>query len=159
MNNEIEILPHIMIILLMEVKALICIPIELLFINIANEAQVLHIFFASTPLISQLSKCINNNTKNDIEQNCNNQQEKREVHYRPEIESLQVLSSCCLRWQKLSNTSSTSYTIIDGRQEAVHHGHTNAVSLHVEVAVVHVIVVVGFINENETDGGVNVDDD
>jgi hypothetical protein len=125
MDDEIEILPHIMIILLMEVKALVCIPIKLLFINIANETSVLHVFVTSLSLISELGKSINNNTKDNVEQNCNNQKEEGEIHYTSEVESLNIFFCSRLSWQELSNSSSTSNSIVDSREEAMHHCHTN----------------------------------
>ena len=67
MNDKVEILPDIVIVFLMEVKTLVCVSVEFLLVDVADEATVLHILVTGQTLISELGECINNNTEDDIQ--------------------------------------------------------------------------------------------
>jgi hypothetical protein len=75
-DNKVEVLPDIMIVLLVELEALLCVPIKLLLINIANEADVLHILDGLRFLISQLGEGIDDDTENDVQQDCDDDHEE-----------------------------------------------------------------------------------
>jgi hypothetical protein len=158
-NDEIEILPDIVIIFLMEVKAFICVSVKFLLVDVTDEATIFHIFVTGQTLVSELRERINNNTEDDIQQNCDHKQEKCEIDYSSEIESLNIFCGCCLSWKELSNTTSTSNSIIDSGKEAMHHSHTNRVSFHVQNTVMDVIIIISLIHKNKANSRVNVDDD
>jgi hypothetical protein len=66
MDNEIYILPNVVIGDSVVLEALLCVPVERLSIDAANEAYILAIIIGLTFLISQLRKCIDNDTKDDV---------------------------------------------------------------------------------------------
>ena len=72
MNDEVKVLPNVVVIFLMELKAFFRFSVKLLFLNIADEAEIFHIFNGLRFLISELCKCINDDTENNVEQDCNN---------------------------------------------------------------------------------------
>lgn len=67
MNDEVQILPHIVIVFLMEVKPFVCVSVKFLLVNVADEAPVFHILVTGQTFISELGECINNNTEDDIQ--------------------------------------------------------------------------------------------
>ena len=66
MNDEVDILPNIVISDGMELETFFCIPVERLPIDTANEAHIFTVIICLSLLISQLCKCINNDTEDDI---------------------------------------------------------------------------------------------
>ena len=76
MDDKVQILPDIMIILDVELEALFGILIEHLPFMVANEAYVFHVSLGFIFLTSQLSESINDNTENDVQQDCDDDQEE-----------------------------------------------------------------------------------
>jgi hypothetical protein len=113
MDNEIDILPNVMIGDSVVLEALLCVPVERLSIDAANEAHILAIIIGLTLLISQLRKCIDNDTKDDVQQDCDDEQEEGQVVCGSEVETLKVLGCGSLCWQKLADTATTTKTIVD----------------------------------------------
>lgn len=110
-----------MILLSVKLKALSSVSFEHLSIQIANEAKVLDVLLSLGFLISQLSKCIDDDTEDDVEEDCDDQQEESQVIYRSEVESLLILFDRCLGGQEFSDTTSTSQPVVDSGKEAMHH--------------------------------------
>jgi hypothetical protein len=77
MNDEIQVLPDAVVISGVMIKAVFCVSVQNLSINATNEASVILIFYNFSSQGSQLSKSINDNTKDNIQQNCNDNQEER----------------------------------------------------------------------------------
>jgi len=76
MDDKVQILPDIMIILDVELEALFGILIEHLPFMVANEAYVFHVSLGFIFLTSQLGESINDNTENDVQQDCDDDQEE-----------------------------------------------------------------------------------
>ena len=76
MDDKVQILPDIMIIIDVELEALFGILIEHLPFMVANEAYVFHVSLGFIFLTSQLGKSINDNTENDVQQDCDDDQEE-----------------------------------------------------------------------------------
>ena len=76
MDDKVQILPNIMIMKNMELKAFFGILIEHLPFMVANEANIFHVRFRFIFKTSQLGESIDDNTENDVEQNCNDDQEE-----------------------------------------------------------------------------------
>jgi hypothetical protein len=76
MDDKVQILPDIMIILDVELEALFGILIEHLPFMVANEAYVFHVSLGFIFLTSQLGKSINDNTENNVQQDCDDDQEE-----------------------------------------------------------------------------------
>lgn len=79
MNDKVEIFPNIVVRYLMMIEAFFRIPFKSWFFNSANEANILCVVYNSNIDISQLCESIDNNTENNIQQNCNNQKEERQI--------------------------------------------------------------------------------
>jgi hypothetical protein len=62
-----------------------------------------------------------------------------------------------LSWQEVSDTTSSSETVVDRRQEAVHHGHADAVTSGVENSSMDLIIIVSVLNKDKADHRENVD--
>ena len=86
-----------MIVLLVILEALISISIKSLLFDTTNETNVFGVFNDTDIDVSQLSESINNNTEDNIQQNCNNQKEERQIINRSEVETLSILWSSRLR--------------------------------------------------------------
>jgi hypothetical protein len=102
-----------MIVFLMVLEPFICISVKALLFNTANETQVSCVIDDSNIYVSQLSKGIDDDTENDIEKNCDDKQEERQIVNGPEKESLSICRVMRLGRQEFSDTSSTSHTIIN----------------------------------------------
>lgn len=148
-----------MILCNVEFEAFVSVSIECLSLKVANEAFVLLIFKHVHLLTSKLGKRINNNTENDVEQNCNDDQEEGQIVNGSEVEPLDILGSCRLCWQELTDSSTTSNTVVDGREEAVHHRHTNRVALSIEQATLNIVIIESVEHEYKANRGVNVNND
>ena len=61
------------------IKTFDCLSIKNLSIKATDEADVPDIIFYFTGLRSELSKCINDNTKDDVQKNCDNDQEECQI--------------------------------------------------------------------------------
>ena len=70
-----------------------------------------------------------------------------------------ILRRSSLSGQELTDAATTTEAVVDRGQEAVHHGLADRVSLAVEQAGVHLVVVEGVEEEDERDCRVDVDDD
>ena len=108
---------------------------------------------------TQLGKSVNNDTKDNIKQNCNHDQEERQVVSKPDEEGVLVLVNVSLGWQELTDTSTHSDAIIEGRQEAMHERHTHGRTLLVEQRGMQSVVVVVVSNELESNSCVYVKED
>lgn len=87
-----------MIVFCVELKAFLSVPVKSLSADAANETNILAVFIGLTFLVSQLCKCINDDTENNIEQDCDDEQEEGQIVGRTEVETLFVLGGCCLGW-------------------------------------------------------------
>jgi len=67
MNDEVEVLPHFVVVVYVYVKSFFCLSIERLPVNIANETHVLYVKVSLLFLFSKLCKCIDNNTEYNVE--------------------------------------------------------------------------------------------
>ena len=76
MDDKVEILPNMVILLDVDIKAFPRITIHNLPVNIADETCILDIIRFFNSFLSQLRKSINNNTEDNIEQDCNDDQEE-----------------------------------------------------------------------------------
>ena len=76
MDDEVQVLPDIMILSDVELEAFFSVSIEGLSLKVADEAFVLLILKHVHLLTSKLGKRINDNTEDDVEQNCNDDQEE-----------------------------------------------------------------------------------
>lgn len=159
MDDEVEVLPDTMVSGNVFIKALFCVSVEHLPIDIANEASVLDVVVCIGFRVSQLSKSVNDDTEDNVQQNCDHDQEEGQVINCSEIKALDILNDSSLSGQVFSNSTTTSQPIINSAEEAVHHGHADAVSLSVEKASINIIIVICVKHENEADGTVNVNDD
>ena len=74
MDEEVDIVPDLMIVAAVIVKALIRIPVQVLPIVPTDEANILHVVQLKTGLFSQLSKGVNDDTKDNVEQYDDNDQ-------------------------------------------------------------------------------------
>jgi len=108
MDDKVEVLPNIMIIVNMKLKALFGILIEHLPFMVADEAFVFHVSLGIVFLTSQLGESINNNTEDDVEQNCDDDQEECQIINSSEVESLDVFLGSGLSWQVFSDTTTSS---------------------------------------------------
>ena len=88
MDNEVDILPNIVIGHRMELEALLRVPVKRLSIDAANKAHILYVIIRLSLLISQLGKSINNDTENNVQQNCDDKQEEGQIISRSEVEAL-----------------------------------------------------------------------
>ena len=66
-DDEVQVLPNIMVVLDMELKALFGILIKHLPFMVTNEAYVFHVSISFIFDHSQLGESINDNTENDVE--------------------------------------------------------------------------------------------
>lgn len=159
MNDEVQVLPYIVIVLCVEFEALVGVSFKNLPVNIANEAKVVHVLLSLTFLISQLSECIDDDTEDDVEEDSDDDQEECQVICRSEGPTLLILFDSCLGRQELSDTSTTSQPIVDGGEEAVHHRLADRVSFSVQQSSMDLIIVECVVQENERNGRVDVNDD
>lgn len=95
-------------------EPLFCVSFQDWSVDSADEAVVFDIVKFVLGCISQLGEGIDNNTENNVEQDCDNDQEESQIKDRPEVETLTILFNGSLCGQILSNTSTTSNTIVDG---------------------------------------------
>lgn len=151
MDNEVDILPHIVIGHGMELEALLRVPVKCLSIDAANKAHILAVIIRLSLLISQLRESIDNDTENNVQQNCDDEQKEGQIIGGSEVEALEVLRCSSLRGQELANTATATKAIVDCRQEAVHHGLADGVALTVEEACVYLVVVERVEEEDEGD--------
>ena len=122
MDNEVEVLPDVVVVLQVVLEAFFGVSIEYLSVEIANEAEVLDILICLRFKVTKLSEGVDNNTKDDVEQDCDQDQEETQIVASSEIESLLVLTDRRLGWKEVSNTTTTSQSVVDSRHEAVEHG-------------------------------------
>lgn len=74
-------------------KAFFRISVESLLFNTANETKIFCVVKDSYVYISQLCKSINDNTKDDIQENCDDKQEEGQIVNGPKVESLRIFRS------------------------------------------------------------------
>lgn len=137
----------------------ISVAVKNLSINVADEACVSNVFQGIIRLVTELGKCINDNTEDNVQQYCDHNQEESKIVHRPEVETLAIFYNSSLCWQVLTDSSTTSETVVDGAEEAVHHGHANTVSLSIKKSTVDVVIIESVSYKYESDGAVDINDD
>jgi hypothetical protein len=113
-NDEVDVLPNTVVILYVVGEPLFGVSFQYWSVDSADEAVVFDIVKFVLGCISQLGEGIDNNTENNVEQDCDNDQEESQIKDSPEVETLTILFDGSLCGQILSNTSTTSNTIVDG---------------------------------------------
>jgi len=98
MDDEVKVLPNVVVLPLMVLKAFFRIFVEYGFVNSTDEADVLRVLNNPNVDVSQLSESIDNNSEDDVQQDCNNEQEEGQIVERPEVETLGVLRDGSLSW-------------------------------------------------------------
>ena len=98
MDDKVEVLPYMMILLDVDVKAFPRITIHYLPVNVTYETSVLDVIRFFNGFQSQLCKRINDDTEDNVQQDCDDDQEDREIEDSSEVETLDVFWSSCLRW-------------------------------------------------------------
>lgn len=73
MDDEIDVLPLVVILLPMNAKACFSFSIECLLVDCTNETVVPHVSVGFTLVVSQLRKSIDDDTENNVEQDCDDQ--------------------------------------------------------------------------------------
>lgn len=114
MNDEIDVLPNTVVILDVVREPLFCVSFQYWSVDTADEAVVFDIVKFVLGCISQLGEGIDNDTENNIEQDCDNDQEESQIKDSPEVEALNILFDGSLCGKILSNTTTTSNTIVYG---------------------------------------------
>jgi len=98
MDDEVKVLPNVVVLPLMVLKAFFRIFVEHGFVNSTDEADVFRVLNNPNVDVSQLSESIDNNSEDDVQQDCNNEQEEGQIVERPEVETLGVLRDGSLSW-------------------------------------------------------------
>jgi len=113
-NDEVDVLPNAVVVLYVVSESLFGVSFQDWPVDAADEAVVFDIAEFVLGGISQLGEGIDNDTENNVEQDCDNDQEESQIKDSPEVETLTILFDGSLCWQILSDTSTTSNTIVDG---------------------------------------------
>ena len=108
MDNEVQVLPDTVIFGNVFVKALFCVSVEHLPIDVANEADVFDIIVSIGFLISQLSKSVDDDTKDNVQQYCDHNQEEGQVINSSEIKALDIFNNSSLSGKVFSNSTTTT---------------------------------------------------
>ena len=108
MDDEVDVLPDIVVILSVVLEALLGISVKSLSADTANEANILAVIVSLTLLVSQLGKCIDDDTEDDVQKNCDDQQEESKIVCRTEVETLSVFRRSSLSRQELTDTTTAS---------------------------------------------------
>ena len=108
MDDEVQVLPDTVIFGDVYVKALFCVSVKHLPIDVANEANVFDIIVGLGFLISQLSKSVNDDTKDDVQQYCDHDQEEGQVINCSEIKALDILNDSSLSGKVFSDSTTTT---------------------------------------------------
>jgi hypothetical protein len=61
--------------------------------------------------------------------------------------------------QEFTDSTTTSNTVVDGGQEAVHHRHTNRVTLSIEQATLNIVIIESVEHKYKANRRVNVNND
>lgn len=112
-NDEVNIVPNIVILLPMELEALLRITINLDKIETTDETDVLLIIVIVTLHLSQHSERINNDTKDNVEQNDDDNQEERKVEEESDRECDGIIASTSLCREKLTNTTTCPQSVVE----------------------------------------------
>ena len=102
-----------MVVLYVVGEPLFCVSFQYWSVDAADEAVVFDIGKFGLGCISQLGEGIDNNTENNVEQDCDDDQEESQIKHSPEVETLAILFDGSLCGQILSDTSTTSDTVVD----------------------------------------------
>jgi hypothetical protein len=156
MNDKEQILPHIMVVDDVHFEPF-SIPIELIPLNVTNKAFVAHVFFHWVLLVSQLRERVNDNTKDNVKQHNDHNQEESYVKHNSHV--VFGLSVKGLRRERVSDTSSHSKTVVEGGTETMEHGLTSRFASSVHDVFVDFIIVVLFEEEGEAKHRKDVDND
>lgn len=97
----------------------ICILIKDISIKPTNEANILHVLSNLTLLVSQLSKCINNNTKDNIDENDINQSEERHIKDHSKDKFSSICRNKRYKVHRITDTTTISQTIIYALKETL----------------------------------------
>jgi hypothetical protein len=158
-DDEVDVLPLVVVLRLVREEAGLRLPVKGLLVDVANEAVVPHVIVSLTLVVSQLGEGVDDDTEDDVEQDCDDQEEEGQIVDRPEVETLAVLRDCRLGGQEVADTATTPQTVIQLGQEAVHHGHADGVTFAVQQASVDIVIVERVVEEDEADSRVDVNED
>ena len=70
MDDELEIRPHVVVFFGVNKETFFGLSVKGLAVDVADEANVLDVDLGLFLDFSELGKCVNNNTEDDVEQNC-----------------------------------------------------------------------------------------
>ena len=79
MDDEVHVLPDVVVVSVMKFETLIGVSVKGLPFNAANEADIPIVIVRLTLLVSQLGKGIDDDTEDDVQQDCDHQEEERQV--------------------------------------------------------------------------------
>jgi hypothetical protein len=140
-------------------EAALHLSVELLLLDVANEAKVPHVVVSLLLVVSQLGEGVDDDTEDDVQQDCDDEEEEGQIVDRTEVETLAILRDCRLGGQEVTDAATTSQTVIQLGEEAVHHGHADGVTFAVQQAGVDVVIVERVVEEDESDSRVDVYED
>lgn len=98
MDDKVKVIPNIVVTQHMALKAYIGIFVKHSFVNSTDETDVFGVINNPNVDVSKLSKSINDNTEDDVQQDCDNEQEEGQIIKRPEVETLSVFWDSSLSW-------------------------------------------------------------
>ena len=159
MDDKVDVLPLVVVMRPVRHEAVLRLSVKSLLFTITNKAKILHVNICLALIVSQLSEGIDDNTEDNIQKNCDDQEEEGQIIDRAKVEALAILWYGRLGRQEITNTATTSKTIIQLRQEAVHHGHADGVTFGVQQASVDVVIVERVVEEDEANSRVDVYED
>jgi len=120
-----------------------------------DETFIMHVLFSVCLFISQLCKCLNNDTEDNIQLNTLYTDEEAHLKGPFDHKSLFVVFLERLRGNRLTDTTTVSQTVIQCGEEAVHQINTCSFSL----LVIHTTIVESIIDEIESEDWMDPNDD
>jgi hypothetical protein len=91
MDDEVDVLPLVVILHPMNAKACFTFSLEGLLVGSTDETVVPHVSVGFTLLVSQLREGIDDDTVNNVQQDCDDQQEERQITHSSKVETLSIL--------------------------------------------------------------------
>lgn len=158
MDYEVKVVPHVMVVILVLVKACTCHSLQVSSVQSTDEA-----FIVSQPKLvirscTQGCESVDNDTKHHVQENSDDDQEEGQVVSEPDVEGISVFWDESLGRQEFPDTSTHSDTVIQRGQEAVHQGHTDGSSFFVQQTSMKSIVIVVVSDELESYSSVNIEE-
>ena len=89
-DDEVEVLPHLVVVVYVYFEALFSLTVKRLSIDVADEAYVLNVDICVLFEVSQLGKRVNNDTEDNVQQHCLYLDVVGHIEHRLEIEALNV---------------------------------------------------------------------